>query len=67
MKGYREKVWDHAAGVLVIEEAGGRVSDLDGNSLDLTSGRFLGNQRGIIATNGNFHDEVLEAAGKIGA
>lgn len=61
-KGYREKVWDHAAGVLVIEEAGGRVSDLDGNPLDLTSGRFLGTQRGVIATNGAFHDRVLEAA-----
>lgn len=65
MKGYREKVWDHAAGVLVIEEAGGRVSDLDGNPLDLTSGRFLGNQRGIVATNGNFHEEVLEATRKV--
>lgn len=61
-KGYREKVWDHAAGALVIEEAGGRVTDLDGQSLDLTSGRFLGNQRGIIATNGNFHEKVVEAA-----
>ncbi|MEN8165619.1 MAG: 3'(2'),5'-bisphosphate nucleotidase, partial [Acidobacteriota bacterium] len=38
-KGYREKVWDHAAGALVIEEAGGRVTDLDGKPLDLTSGR----------------------------
>ncbi len=64
-KGYREKVWDHAAGALVIEEAGGRVTDLDGNPLDLTSGRFLGNQRGIIATNGNFHEEVLEAAREV--
>ncbi len=61
-KGYREKVWDHAAGAIVIVEAGGRVSDLDGNPLDLTSGRYLGKGRGIIATNGNFHDEVLEAA-----
>ena len=30
---YREKVWDHAAGSLVLEEAGGRVSDLDGRPL----------------------------------
>ncbi|MCD4748422.1 MAG: 3'(2'),5'-bisphosphate nucleotidase [Thermoanaerobaculales bacterium] len=61
-KGYREKVWDHAAGALVIEEAGGKVTDLDGNPLDLASGRFLGVSRGIIATNGNFHEKVLEAA-----
>ncbi len=64
-KGYREKVWDHAAGALIIEEAGGRVSDLDGNTLDLTSGRFLPDQRGIIATNGNFHNQVLQAARKV--
>ncbi len=65
LKGYREKVWDHAAGALVVEEAGGRVSDLDGNPLDLASGRFLGTTRGVIATNGNFHDRVLEAARKV--
>ncbi|MCK5378425.1 MAG: 3'(2'),5'-bisphosphate nucleotidase [Acidobacteria bacterium] len=64
-KGYREKVWDHAAGALVIEEAGGMVTDLDGNRLDLTSGRFVSNQRGIIATNGNFHQEVLDAAREV--
>ena len=35
---YREKVWDHAAGALVLEEAGGRVSDLDGRPLDFSRG-----------------------------
>jgi 3'(2'), 5'-bisphosphate nucleotidase len=58
---YREKVWDHAAGAIVIEEAGGRVSDLDGNALDFSKGRRLANGRGIIATNGLLHDRVLEA------
>ena len=32
---YREKIWDHAAGLLVIEEAGGRVTDMNGLPLDL--------------------------------
>ena len=58
---YREKVWDHAAGAIVIEEAGGRVSDLDGNALDFSKGRRLATGRGIIATNGLLHDRVLEA------
>ncbi len=58
---YREKVWDHAAGAIVIEEAGGRVSDLDGNPLDFSKGRRLATGRGIIATNGILHDKVLEA------
>jgi 3'(2'), 5'-bisphosphate nucleotidase len=58
---YREKVWDHAAGAIVIEEAGGRVSDLDGNALDFSKGRRLATGRGIIATNGILHNQVLEA------
>jgi len=59
---YREKVWDHAAGALIVEEAGGRVSDLNGNPLDFSHGRFLGNHRGIVCTNGAIHDRVLDAA-----
>jgi HAL2 family 3'(2'),5'-bisphosphate nucleotidase len=58
---YREKVWDHAAGKLVIEEAGGRVTDLEGEPLDFSQGRLLGNRCGIVATNGAIHDKVLEA------
>jgi 3'(2'), 5'-bisphosphate nucleotidase len=58
---YREKVWDHAAGCLVLEQAGGRVSDLDGRPLDFSHGRLLGNHRGIVCTNGAIHDQVLEA------
>ena len=58
---YREKVWDHAGGVIVTEEAGGRVSDLDGNPLDFSKGRRLATGRGIIATNGLLHEAVLAA------
>jgi len=58
---YREKVWDHAAGALVVTEAGGRVSDLDAMPLDFSQGRLLGNSRGIVCTNGAIHDRVLEA------
>jgi 3'(2'), 5'-bisphosphate nucleotidase len=58
---YREKVWDHAAGAIVIEEAGGRVSDLDGSALDFSKGRRLATGRGIIATNGVLHEAVLDA------
>jgi HAL2 family 3'(2'),5'-bisphosphate nucleotidase len=58
---YREKVWDHAAGSLVVIEAGGRVTDLDGAPLDFSRGRLLGNGRGIVCTNGAIHDRVLAA------
>ena len=62
---YREKVWDHAAGVLVVQEAGGRVTDLYGRPLDFTRGRELSANRGIVATNGPIHDRVLEAVAAI--
>ncbi len=58
---YREKIWDHAAGSLIVEEAGGRVTDFSGKKLDFTAGAELINNRGILATNGLIHDRVLEA------
>ena len=48
--GYRENVWDHAAGWLIVTEAGGRVSDVDGQPLDFTTGRRMTANRGIVAT-----------------
>ncbi len=58
---YREKIWDQAAGALVIEEAGGTVTDLDGKPLDFTAGRTLANNRGICATNTVLHPAALQA------
>jgi 3'(2'), 5'-bisphosphate nucleotidase len=62
---YREKVWDHAAGVLLMQEAGGQVSDLRGDPLDFTQGRELSRNRGIVATNGLLHDRVLAAVARV--
>ncbi|PSN13035.1 3'(2'),5'-bisphosphate nucleotidase [filamentous cyanobacterium CCP5] len=57
---YREKIWDHAAGVIVVEEAGGRVTDMHGKPLDFTQARLVHNQ-GVIVSTGAIHDAVLEA------
>lgn len=46
------KPWDIAAGVLLVEEAGGRVTSLDGGPFDLRAGR-------IVASNGLVHDDML--------
>lgn len=64
---YREMVWDQAAGTIVIEEAGGRVTDLDGKTLDFAKGRTLAANRGVVATNGHLHDAALAALRAIGA
>lgn len=58
---YREKIWDHAGGVLVVQEAGGRVTDVDGRDLDFTHGRALEQNRGVVVTNGLLHDQVIAA------
>jgi 3'(2'), 5'-bisphosphate nucleotidase len=63
---YSEKIWDHAAGSLIVEEAGGRVSDLDGRALDFAAGRKLTRNRGEVVTNGYLHDAVLGALAKLG-
>jgi 3'(2'), 5'-bisphosphate nucleotidase len=64
---YREKIWDQAAGSIIVEEAGGRVSDLDGKALDFTQGRSLDANRGVLATNGHLHDALLDGLRQIKA
>jgi 3'(2'), 5'-bisphosphate nucleotidase len=59
--GRSEWIWDHAAGAICVEEAGGRVSDLDGKPLDFGRGRALTANRGIVASNGVLHEQVLAA------
>jgi 3'(2'), 5'-bisphosphate nucleotidase len=58
---YREKIWDQAAGSLLVDEAGGTVSDLHGKALDFSAGRELVNNRGVLATNGALHPAALRA------
>jgi myo-inositol-1(or 4)-monophosphatase len=50
--------WDIAAGILLIEEAGGRTSDYRGGPFDLDGGN-------LVATNGRIHAALLEALGRI--
>jgi HAL2 family 3'(2'),5'-bisphosphate nucleotidase len=64
--GYVERIWDHAAGALVIEEAGGTVTDMYGQPLDFRHGRGLARNKGIVATNGPLHDPVLGALRETG-
>ncbi len=45
--------WDSAAGFLIVEEAGGRVTDFEGKDYSLYQER-------IVATNGLVHDEMIQ-------
>jgi 3'(2'), 5'-bisphosphate nucleotidase len=61
----RQNTWDHAAGVIMVEEAGGRVTDMYGQPLDFSFGAKLVNNQGIIASNGVIHEAVLAAVAQI--
>jgi 3'(2'), 5'-bisphosphate nucleotidase len=58
---YGEKLWDHAAGTILVEEAGGRVTDLHGVPLDFAAGHVLARNEGVIASNGHLHTAALNA------
>jgi 3'(2'), 5'-bisphosphate nucleotidase len=58
---YREKIWDHAAGALIVEESGGRVTDMYGQALCFDCGYEMRRNCGIIASNGVLHDAALRA------
>jgi HAL2 family 3'(2'),5'-bisphosphate nucleotidase len=63
---YREKVWDHAAGAIVVQEAGGVITDGAGNPLDFSKGRFLDIDIGIVATSSpELHATLLETIAKV--
>jgi 3'(2'), 5'-bisphosphate nucleotidase len=58
---YRENIWDHAAGLIVVQEAGGRVSDVEGMRFDITTGQRMTHNRGAVVTAASIHDEVVAA------
>lgn len=59
--GYQEKIWDHASGAIIAEEAGGKVTDLYGKPLDFSCGIKLARNHGVLVSNGILHDTVLKA------
>lgn len=49
---HKLEAWDSAAGYLIVEEAGGRVTDFKGE-------KFSPYQPHVLATNGKIHEEML--------
>jgi myo-inositol-1(or 4)-monophosphatase len=45
--------WDICAGKLIVEEAGGLITDFDGRRIDIYSKR-------ILCSNGKIHDQIIE-------
>ncbi|TKY59330.1 PAP-specific phosphatase HAL2 [Spatholobus suberectus] len=61
--GYKEKIWDHAAGAIIIQEAGGMVTDARGHPLDFSKGLYLERlDRCIVACAGTtLHERIIDA------
>lgn len=60
--GYIECAWDHAAGSVVLQEAGGVVTDALGRPLDFTKGAKLSGNDGVVASaSPSLHATVLAA------
>jgi 3'(2'), 5'-bisphosphate nucleotidase len=62
---YQEKIWDHAAGDLIVREAGGEVTDTLGRRLDFSKGRTLQENRGVVAAPKAVHSRVLEVVKEV--
>ena len=58
---YHDKIWDVAAGALIVQEAGGCVTDLDGRELDFGAGPTLAHNRGILVSNKHLHPAARRA------
>ena len=61
---YREKIWDHAAGNILIYESGGQVGDVTGAPLNFGNGRTL-DSKGVIAANKEIFDKVIDAVTEV--
>ncbi|NWG01775.1 MAG: 3'(2'),5'-bisphosphate nucleotidase [Syntrophaceae bacterium] len=59
--GYKENIWDHAAGSIIAEEAGGKVTDIYGHPLDFSGGIKMEKNHGVLVTNGILHEVILKA------
>jgi 3'(2'), 5'-bisphosphate nucleotidase len=57
-------IWDYAAGIALVNRAGGKITDIDGSPLILSKNLELKN-KGVIATNGHIHPLVIANLSKI--
>ncbi|KAL2259574.1 hypothetical protein VTK26DRAFT_6714 [Humicola hyalothermophila] len=64
-KTYQEKIWDHAAGDLIVREAGGQVTDTKGARLNFGLGRTLASNSGVVAAPAAVHGQVLKAVQEV--
>lgn len=65
-RGYVEKIWDHAAGMLVAERAGAIVTDVTGDPLDFSHGTSLRENLGLVCAAPRYHARLVAAIRELG-
>lgn len=63
--GYVEKIWDHAPGSLLVEEAGGVITDVRGIPLNFGLGRELRENYGVVAAGKAAHGKIIEVVKQV--
>ncbi|KAI2465535.1 carbohydrate phosphatase [Annulohypoxylon bovei var. microspora] len=59
------KIWDHAGAMLLFEEVGGYITDIDGKPIDLGVGRLMTANHGFVAAPKAMHPLVLKTTQEI--
>ncbi|KFK32227.1 hypothetical protein AALP_AA6G214300 [Arabis alpina] len=58
------KAWDHAVGIICVHEAGGKVTDWEGDEINLeedqSERRIIFPAGGVVVSNGSLHHQILE-------
>jgi 3'(2'), 5'-bisphosphate nucleotidase len=58
-------VWDHAGGILIFSEVGGRTTDVEGRDIDCGRGRRLDGNVGTLGAPATVHSAVLDATRRV--
>ncbi|KAI0379642.1 carbohydrate phosphatase [Hypomontagnella monticulosa] len=59
------KIWDHAGAMLLFEEVGGKITDVDGKPIDLGVGRKMTANHGFVAAPRAMHAKVLHTVQQV--
>ncbi|CAG8715628.1 336_t:CDS:2 [Funneliformis caledonium] len=62
---YEENIWDHASGALLVQEAGGIVSDIYSKPLDFSLGRTLKSNKGVVVSHSKIYSQVIEVVQQV--
>ena len=52
------KEWDSAASYCIVNEAGGKMTDMSGNDISYNN-KIVNHKNGILVTNGQIHEKIL--------